>query len=196
MSAAFASASLISESCESRSRLLFSASARSRQYAVFCRVKPSDFKWVSPNSIMRAGRKGVVCFFSRANREAAEARDTCCSRIILTSVEKPGGRAQSGGGPRLLKTEARSLSRLERVFAARQRLVSVSTCGVKKLPPSYLPALARRVCQRQTDASQHSPMKGVAGHRSSIHESSRGNQSRHLNRCSEVLGPVPPSSCR
>jgi hypothetical protein len=100
---------------------------------------------------MRAGRKGVVFFFSRANREAAEARETCCSRIILTSVEKPGGRAQSGGGPRLLKMDARSLSRLARVFAARQRLLSVSTSGLKR---SYLPALARRVCQGQTAYSR------------------------------------------
>src|SRR5258705_4200910 len=86
---------------------------------------------------MRAGRKGVVFFFNRANIEAAEARDTCCSRMILTRVETRGGRAQSGGGLRRLKMEARSLSRLARVFAARSRLISVSVCCATSLLACY-----------------------------------------------------------
>src|SRR5258705_8007683 len=93
---------------------------------------------------MRAGRKGVVFFFSRANMEAAEARETCCSRIILTSVEKPGGRAQSGGGPRLSKKETRMPSPPARGFAARPRLVSLNNRGLQRTPPPYPQTLARR----------------------------------------------------
>src|SRR4051812_42814871 len=84
----------------------------------------------------RAGQKGLVFFWRRVNSEAAEAKETCCSRIILTSVAKPGGRAQSGGGPNVWRISARSLSPRARVFAARAKLASVNGFGgIRKTSP-------------------------------------------------------------
>src|SRR3989442_12370494 len=73
-----------------------------------------------------------MLLFRRANIAAADVNETCCSRIILTRVAKPGLRAHSGGGPYCFRMTARSLSRRARSLAARARLSLVSALADAK----------------------------------------------------------------
>ena len=102
------------------------ASATLMQYAAFCRVTPSDLRYDDPTSKNRSGVNGTKLSMSRRYIALAEARDTCCSRIMCINVEKQGFLSQRGGTPSAMRRRARSLSRPAKYFVPSVRLIFVN----------------------------------------------------------------------
>ncbi len=136
------------------------ASATLMQYAAFCRVIPSDLRCDEPPSKKRSGVNGTRLSTIRRYIALAEARETCCSRIMRINVEKQGLLAQRGGTPSASSRRARSLSRAAKYTEPSVSLFFVNDAVTKTEPVK----LSWRPSDRQRGAADLSfrPQSGVA----------------------------------
>src|SRR5450756_1319428 len=76
-----------------------------------------------------SGVSGVAAARRRSKAARADASETCCSRMIWTSVGKPGSRSHIGGAPRRARIADRSASREARCCRPSDRVSPVNGLG-------------------------------------------------------------------